>query len=272
MPIHRSYSQITQYGECGHSYKLKRIDGIRERPAIWFAGGRAFHSVSEWFDGECFAGRDPVDVREDIPDAWYSVFGMELENLGPSTEMDAWRAAGRRTKEKPNKEDAEWWRTAGLDMCERYADWREVTKNSLRIATLPHGAPAIETAVDVSMGGVPSRGAVDRVFEDTVNGSLLLVDLKTGSRVPSTDMQLGDYAVKWFRKFGQRLWYGAYYMARSGRLTEPHELKWSPDLIDSMYQAADAGIRAGIFLPVLGSHCIGCGVRDHCDYVKAGMF
>lgn len=53
-PVHVSYSQYNEYVGCSEKYRLTRIVGIKEDPAIWFAGGTALHSATEAVDRALF--------------------------------------------------------------------------------------------------------------------------------------------------------------------------------------------------------------------------
>jgi hypothetical protein len=58
---------------------------------------------------------------------------------------------------------------------------------------------------------------------------------------------------------------GAYWMARTGELSAPSTLPESFDLVlSSMFEQADLGIRAGIFIPNTDSFCDSCGVNRFC--------
>lgn len=54
-PSHLSHSQVTTYLSCPQRYKLSRLDKVTERPAWYFAGGSAVHSLSEAYDKALFA-------------------------------------------------------------------------------------------------------------------------------------------------------------------------------------------------------------------------
>lgn len=51
---HISYSQYDQYVGCGEKFRLTRLVGVQEDPAIWFAGGTALHTATEAVDHHLF--------------------------------------------------------------------------------------------------------------------------------------------------------------------------------------------------------------------------
>lgn len=50
IPEHVSYSALTTYIDCGYLYYLGRLLEIPEQPAVWSAGGSAFHKATEEWD------------------------------------------------------------------------------------------------------------------------------------------------------------------------------------------------------------------------------
>jgi len=113
-------------------------------------------------------------------------------------------------------------------------------------------------------GDVPIKGFADLVFEN-VDGSLTVVDLKTGKSTPDSAMQLGVYASCIEMIYGIRPQYGAYYSARSATL-EPSEgmERWSIPVLTELFAQFERGLQAEIFLPNIGMSCSTCGVRDYC--------
>lgn len=51
---HISYSQYDTYVGCGEKFRLTRVVGIEEDPAIWFAAGTALHTATEVIDHSLF--------------------------------------------------------------------------------------------------------------------------------------------------------------------------------------------------------------------------
>jgi RecB family exonuclease len=215
---------------------------------------------------------DPALLAEQAENisTWEDVFEVNFE-----TELDAlravepdqtrWRTGGRKTKDRPNGEDVEWWRQAGRDMIRTYVAWRLRTSDTLHIAAVK-GAAGVEVEVTTSFGGVPVRGFVDRLFLDTQTGAYLVVDYKTGANPPKAQLQLGQYSVQLEAMIGAPVRWGAYYDARKGELSKPFDLSgYTPERLGYIYGGLDTSIRSNIFLPNM-TQCFSCGMRDACVF------
>lgn len=270
MRAHRSHSQLNSYLKCGWSYYLQKVARKPESPCVWLAAGKAFHSATERYDRQYVTTDD--DMTDLELDVWRDVFTDEFERelddiRAIYPDESTWRRAGRPTKDKPNKEDITWWHTAGREMLVDYIKWREDYADVWELASI-NGEPAIEVEVIEPLGGIPMKGWIDRVFRSKIDGRLVVVDLKSGSRTPASPMQLATYSVQLEPMLGgeQVLW-GAWYDARKGSLGEPINLaRWSEPLLGKVYTDLDRGITAGIFLPNIDSHCNNCGVAKFCIF------
>jgi RecB family exonuclease len=108
---------------------------------------------------------------------------------------------------------------------------------------------------------------IDRVMV-TPDGELVVLDLKTGARTPSSDLQLAVYAAGIERKYGVRPTYGAYWMAREGITSQLSPLAYLPaDRIEALVENFDKARKAGIFLPNT-TNCFYCGVAQYCEWSK----
>lgn len=203
--------------------------------------------------------------RQKLAGIWADEFDREVEKAREKEpDVTRWRTAGKKSKDKPNGEDVGWWRAAGLNMLNGYADWWAAGP-PWRIWTLPDGEPAVEVPVLVPLNGVPVVGYIDQILQSTSDERLLIVDKKTGARKPPIPIQLAGYAVSAEAVFAQPMSWGAYYMARDAELTDPEPLShWTPELLGSMYERMDRAERLGLYLPNVGSHCSGCLVRRWC--------
>lgn len=273
----RSYSQLSSYSECSYRYYLQRVRKVPTAQAVWFPGGTAFHSTTEWLDREHFRG-NPILLeagRRKLAQVWSEKFGQAVDEArAKEPDTSKWRTAGRPTADKPRGEDVDWWRVAGLNMVMGYADWW-ATEPPWRVWPLPDGEPALEVPLLVEFGAVPVVGYVDQILESTTDHRLLIVDKKTGKRKPMTGLQLATYNVELEAVFGQPFGWGAYFMAREAKLTDPEPLAhWTPDMLSGLYQTMDRAESLGLYLPNLGSHCAGCLVKPWCpaaggrEYVK----
>lgn len=273
----RSISQWNDYSYCSWQFRLKRILKIEERPAVWSAGGNAFHRCSEAFDRQ-FTTKNlqfppSAGVYHNWRESWSNMFAEELDELRQIAPESEWRTAGRPTNEKPNGEDVNWWAENGPNMMSAYIKWRHDNIDRLQIATMPDGSPAIEIPVETVLGEdhVPVVGYVDRLFEDVrqenATARYLLVDLKSGSSTPAVPVQLGQYSVQLEEQLLWPIRWGAFYDARKGALGRPINLTaWGVENLGVAYDMLDRAVEQGIFVPNLGRHCFSCGVRSSCIF------
>ena len=190
-------------------------------------------------------------------DAWKKeTDGLDLTNA---------RVAGRATKANPNKEDATWWNDQGPIWVEQYIMWRR-NNPDWKIWTTPQGARAIELELNPVIADVPVKMMIDRVFE--VNGQLVIIDLKTSARRPTSDLQLGFYKVGLEQVLGVEVNLGNYWMSRDAGTGEMIDLsRYNLSMLEYMVSGFDKARKAGVFLPNLSS-CSFCGLTEHCEFKK----
>ena len=195
---------------------------------------------------------------------WEESFLSEIgavENRTGTNPVD-WRVGGRESKANPDKENKVWWDTNGLDMFEKFV--QSFTNNNWKVWIAPDGTPGIELGFDLMFGKVRIKAYADLVLENE-DGSLTVVDLKTGSYTPDSAMQLGVYASCIEMQYGIRPAYGAYYKARSAVLEPSPGLDlWSIEVLTELFAQFERGIQAEIFLPNLNMMCGSCGVKEYC--------
>jgi putative RecB family exonuclease len=266
LPI-RSYSQLSQYEECGEQYRLKRIERRDELPAVWFPAGNTFHGITEAFDRFVLEHGIEVAVHEDWAGDWPMVFGLYVEEeheKTPDIPVEEWRTAGR------TKEDIPWWNEHGPEMVRSYVDWRVKNADRLGIWVAPDGTPGIEWEGTASIGGVRVTAKADRVFVDRNTGATIIVDLKSGSYEPDDPLQLRIYRMVIERATAEPMWYGAFYMARKAEMTKPFVLDTTNEqAIAQRFQRMELGISAGVFTPRPSKrNCAQCGFKRHCIFVE----
>jgi len=192
---------------------------------------------------------------------WAKAWAQETKDL----DLSVARVAGRATKANPNKEDANWWNEQGPLWVEQYIQWRKANKN-WKIWKTPQGAKAIELELNPKIADVPVKMVIDRVFE--VDGELVIVDLKTSSRRPTSDLQLGFYKVGLEQMLGVKVNLGNYWMSRDAGTGEMIDLsRYTLDMLEYLVSGFDKARQAGIFLPNLSS-CSYCGLTEHCTFTK----
>lgn len=253
---HLSYSAVSSLSECGERFRLERVEQVPQNPAWWFIGGKAYHVATEYID---------YGTEEDPKTAWDKAWAAQLEEDIPDGNYDNARAAGKATKEWPDKQNKDWWEYFGPQFVAEYIKkMDQMRAEGWKLWTIEDGTPAIEIPFQVAIGSVPIKGFIDRVMVNP-DGEMVVVDLKAGSKVPESTMQLGVYAVALEKTFGVRPILGSYFMARKAELTEPMSLlHYTEDVIGSVFDTAKRMIEAEIFLPQVSSFCKACGVRDYC--------
>lgn len=207
-------------------------------------------------------------VLPEWKDAWDKELKDREEKSG--VKSSEWRAAGRKSKEWPNKEDGAWWEANGPEMVSGYISWRNESEDKDWKIWEPYpGQPAIELGITAPIGGVTVKGFIDRIFV-TPSGELVIVDLKSGARSPDSDLQLGFYACMVEVALGVRIKWGAYYKARDGKLVKPlvNLDHFSLGLLGNWLRDFARARANGIYLPVIGSHCNNCGVARYCAAVN----
>lgn len=192
---------------------------------------------------------------------WDTAWRKETEGLDLTTA----RRAGRATKINPNKEDATWWYEQGSVWTDNYILWRK-NNPTWKLWTTPQGARAIEVELNPVIAGVTVKMFIDRIFE--VDGKLVIVDLKTSSRRPTSDLQLGFYKVGIETMLGVEVSLGNYWMSRESGTGEMIDLsRYTKDMLEYFVEGFDKARKAGIFLPNLQS-CSFCGLTNHCQFTK----
>lgn len=192
---------------------------------------------------------------------WADAWAKETKDL----DLDNARVAGRATKANPNKEDANWWNEQGPIWVEQYIMWRK-NNPDWKIWRTPQGVKAIELELNPVIADVPVKMVIDRVFE--VNGELVILDLKTSARRPTSFLQLGFYKIGLEQTFGINVNLGNYWMSREAGTGEMIDLSsYTYDKLEYMVAGFDKARKSGIFLPNLSS-CSFCGLTEHCSFTK----
>lgn len=273
---HRSVSQLGAFAECGMRYYLERVLGVREKPAAWTVGGKAFHYVIEELERAVLEGITrwtPGDARERFLVVFEGMVAEQEEETGvPAAE---WRVANK------GKETVDWWREAGADMAYDYVRENDPSTRPWHTLVLPTGQPVIEFEFLLDLPGVsvPIRGFIDhaRAYPAAGGGiDIMVVDYKTGARRPPHTVQLPTYARALdhlLQPFGMRVGWGGYWMARKAELeTIDLDREHRPGELEYQYAIMDRAERAGLYLAQPSPFCGGCGVRAQCPVKGDGEF
>lgn len=261
----RSYSQLHTWHECPELFRLERIVRVPVPQALWFPAGTTVHAVTEEHDRRVFAGDAGLSEGQ-ISRLWRERFTSEVAALREiEPDVTKWRMS---KQGKSTEENLAWWNEHGPRLCHEYVKWRQANPR-LKLWSLTDGEPAIELKMETHFGGVPFVGYIDRVFRDVDTGALLVVDIKSGSRMPETSLQMGTYGQAIDQEYGVPVWYGAFYDARKACLAGPYPLdRWTADYLGELFADMDAKIAAGQFTPNIGRHCNWCIMRKQgfCKY------
>lgn len=249
---HTSYSALSDWVTCGKKYQLGRIQRAPKASGWAAVGGTAVHAATAFIDMDKL-GRNLFQrhFEEAIAEE------VERNQNDPST----WRASGRASKQWPNKEDRSWWEANGPEMVASWVRWRKANPD-LRIA----GNVGVELEIEVPFADdlPPTKMYLDRLFERP-NGSLLVVDIKTGTFKPADALQLGVYASGVELTRGVRPAEGAYWMARKGDAGSTIPLDaYSVEYIAKLQRRYLNGVKHDIFLPRPSTLCDSCSVKDSC--------
>jgi len=252
-----SHSAMSTWLNCGWSFYLTRVQKVQENPSYWLVGGKSLHEGTEVYDalkpGEAFDAGDVFRQR------W-------IENYKLADNGMPFRAGGRKTTAYPNKEDASWWLDNGPKMLDFWVQFREV--GGYTLYELADGAKAVETELNTEVGGVNIKGFLDRLMVSP-DGELTVIDIKTSSKPPVTYTQLGTYAILVEKIMGIRPTKGAYWMARTGEMTEPVELDhYTENRLATHVKGFKIAVDNNIFIPQPGFMCSTCSVNHACYAVN----
>jgi len=264
VPPHFSYSALSSYTQCGHRYYLEKVAHVPEIPSWWFVGGRAVHTLTEMYDLE---GEEKFQ-ESGLDHLWTTVFMAEVESQAKKfPDLTVWRTAGKK-KARPDGEDYLAWMDLGPQFVQNYIDWRRSSGWELWDPYLENGTQtvAVELPIDIPIGGWTMKGSVDRVFVYPGSGALVVVDLKTGSRMPENEDQLGTYAVGIHEQYGARPNFGAYFNPRLNKLSEIYNLStYTLDYMGRLGVQLKTAVQNKVFLPHKTNLCNYCPVNQGCE-------
>lgn len=245
-----SFSALKSYTDCSERFYLERVAGVAQDNGWWLPAGTAAHTATEWLDEGTYLSAEL---------AWADAWAQAQRELT----VQPTKAAGRVSKEWPEKENDAWWSAHGAGMVADYVTWRDRQYAAGWQLLSINDAPAVEVAVEARVGDTRIVGYIDRVYVDA-DGLVYVVDLKTSSRPPQS-LQLEVYRYLLARTHGIEAHMGAYYMFRKGELTPPHALTLSDAWIEHYFRTAERGITSQVYLPNVGMLCSTCSVRAHCS-------
>jgi hypothetical protein len=199
----------------------------------------------------------------DVLDFYYGAWDTGLARM-VETEPDLkkWRTGTPKTK---GDVDAGRRRQRGAEQVAAYIGYRQ--GDPFEIWQTPTGDPAVELEFSVTLGGVQVLGYIDQVLE-APDGSLWVRDIKTGSKLPDSAVQLGVYAEAIEQMYGERPGFGDFFMCKNNEPTKPYDLsKYTAQRLGRWFARLDRAINARVFIPNPGDACRTCGVARFCDAV-----
>lgn len=234
------------------------------QPAVWTASGVALHEVLDLINRSSITD-EPLLIKK-VWDKTYTDLLSEIEKE-TGTKREHWKRAGRLTKDKPNKEDAVWWQLEGVKQLIAYNTWLRTKHYRVYV----EGDDIYsEKETTVTFGDVEVKGFLDAVMV-TPDGELFVMDAKSGTRKPSTALQLGLYATAIKMAGGPIITKGAFMMTRTTELTELIDVsKYDENYFTPIFAGLKTGIENKIFLPNPGDPCFTCDVKDSC-YTVGGI-
>lgn len=296
VPDHWSWSQLESSESCGLRYRLGRVEGYTQIPQWANIGGDAFHMATAGIDRTQQQTGAPYPSNAGvIASAWEAAFNQAIADVASTSPVpiSEWRAANG------GKENQDWWRVEGEAMLARWCEERaklamHAGPGQRKLATLPTGnsdwpngapenlQPAVEWPFTITvpgpLGELTYTNIVDRVWE-CADGTLLVEDLKTGSRMPKDTAQLGTYA--WGvaslvprnglnRDGANPRILGTFYNARKGLWTPAVDLLAAHPWDEFVYRlhTAEAKRRAGLYSPHVTDLCAACSVRYACPLMN----
>lgn len=250
-------SQLGTYSKCGEAYYLEKIVKAPQVPAAWFIQGTAFHSsVEEWEN----SGRT-LDA-EDISATYFFEWDTEFQKYSEQEpNLAVWRTGGR---VKP-EDDIARRKVRGHQQVMDYLTW--AVNSGWSPVPLGDGY-ANEVPFDITLGGIRVIGSIDQVMQHRETGAMIVRDLKTGTSLPATPIQLGVYNVALQHEWGFAPGWGDFYMAKNTAPTAPYDLSvYTDELLGERFSTMDRGVQNKVFLPNPGDACRTCGVSLFCSEV-----
>jgi putative RecB family exonuclease len=263
---HLSYSTLDRWFSCPKSVELDKIRRAPKTPAWWFAGGSAVHSATEEYDR--WTLRDPAErPRFSIADEFQIAFDREYQEIkAKSPDESTWRHAGPKTA----PETYDKWMKNGPLFVGNYITWRRSTDY---IIWQQSGALGGEVAVGIEIDlstALPGcereiKAYADRVFFSPSLNQLHIVDLKTGTRGPTTPLQFGVYGACLTHGYGVTANTGMAFMNREAKPGKAFDLsKYTPTYVGKLFGNLSRAVDAEVFPAHLGSSCRMCDVSSAC--------
>lgn len=278
VPGHLSHSQIEDLEGCGVKYRLGRLEGLPRIPSWSLLGGDVFHQCAAYIEGAIASPGSSWPDAHAVDTLWNETFEKVVAERRAASPVpfDRWYVSNK------GKEGYDWWRIEGAIMLGRYVAMRRAQHVGRELVRAPmiigdqHSSLVLELEVSTFVhgpsGNVPFVSILDQAWNLGEVG-ILIVDLKTGSRMPVDTFQLATQAFtlmsNWRSPSGESGWplvSGSYYDARKATFTEPVDLFKAHTYDEFAYRVHTAAMKRnmGLFAPKRDTMCTACGVKYAC--------
>lgn len=229
---------------------------LRRSPAVWTTQGIAVHAAIELWE-KSHRSETLENALAHYSAKWDALIESQKRQ---EPNLSAWTTGSRKTAEK----DIEDRYIIGRKQVEAYFEYAE--RDPLRVWVPPGGIPAVEMRFEVDFGGVTVLGYIDLVMEDPKDGSLLVRDIKTGSKRPIGVKQLVVYRWAIKKMFGLDPQWGDFWMAKDAAPTPKVYLgNRNQQQVEAWFQMMDYAESSGVYLSNESSECrILCDVSQYC--------
>lgn len=255
----RSVSQYNDWVQCGYAYYLKRVKKLPGLKAAWFAQGIGVHAGIQSYE-ESGRTLDVYDVVQIGTDEYDSRIEYD-EAIEPN--LSRWLTGGR----VKGADDIERRRgEVERQLIEYVTTFKP--NDPLRPIELYEGEYGVEIPFRLEFDEFDIVGYVDQVLSYE-NGSLMIRDVKAGSRQPSSDIQLGVYGVGMTELLGQSVLWGDYIMTKNNVVLQARLLtRYDRPTIEKLFKSLNDAIASNVFLPNPSDACRVCTHSTHCDFKK----
>ncbi|WP_424216379.1 PD-(D/E)XK nuclease family protein (plasmid) [Streptomyces sp. BI20] len=256
-PAHRSVSQLTSWLSCGEAYRLQRIEKAPQLQAAWFAQGLAIHAAVEAYElsGRRLTLAEALDVAREQ----WAAETAKMYAADPN--LDNWLRGGKKSTE----DDLTQRFQKVYEHVEGYIRWCETNRDHEWLYVFPDGKPGVEVPFEIIVNGVPVKGAIDLIIE-TSNG-IKLRDVKTGTKIPPSPIQLAVY--RWAVKelTGQLPYEADYFMTKDFRPSKPVNVShYTREMVETWFRNFETGVQNEVYVPNPGQ-CFPCTVKNACSFV-----
>lgn len=194
-------------------------------------------------------------------DVYESAWRLHLSRmLKDEPDTDKWMTGNPRTK---GSVDLSRRFGRGVEQLERYI--ANALNDGWTIWETPDYEPAIELPFKIFLGTIEVVGYIDQIREYP-DGSLRIVDLKSGTKIPSWDFQLGVYRLAVLESYGVEINEGSFLMLKDDKEVGPTDLtRYTHERLTVWFEGLNRGVESETFIPNVGDHCRICSVWKYCS-------